>query len=34
VAGWKELVTLLRPGGFMRLGLYSELARRMIVAAR
>jgi tetratricopeptide (TPR) repeat protein/2-polyprenyl-3-methyl-5-hydroxy-6-metoxy-1,4-benzoquinol methylase len=34
VAGWKELVSLLRPGGFMRLGLYSELARRMILAAR
>ena len=34
LAGWKVLVSLLRPGGFMKLGLYSELARRHIVVAR
>jgi SAM-dependent methyltransferase len=34
VAGWRELLSLLRPGGFMRLGLYSECARRDVVAAR
>jgi SAM-dependent methyltransferase len=33
-AGWRVLLRLLRPGGFMRVGLYSELARRGIVAAR
>ena len=33
-AGWRELCALLRPGGFMRVGLYSEAARRDIVAAR
>ncbi|GKQ54174.1 bifunctional 2-polyprenyl-6-hydroxyphenol methylase/3-demethylubiquinol 3-O-methyltransferase UbiG [Bradyrhizobium sp. Ce-3] len=33
-AGWRVLVTLLRPGGTMRIGLYSELARRVIVEAR
>ena len=33
-AGWRVLVSLLKPGGFMKLGLYSELARRHIVAAR
>jgi SAM-dependent methyltransferase len=33
-AGWRVLLKLLRPGGFMRIGLYSELARRGIVAAR
>jgi SAM-dependent methyltransferase len=33
-AGWRALLKLLRPGGFMRVGLYSELARRGIVAAR
>jgi len=31
---WRILLGLLRPGGFMHLGLYSELARRNIVAAR
>jgi SAM-dependent methyltransferase len=31
---WRTLLTRLRPGGFMRIGLYSELARRDIVAAR
>jgi len=33
-AGWCVLLKVLRPGGFMRVGLYSELARRRIVAAR
>jgi Tfp pilus assembly protein PilF/2-polyprenyl-3-methyl-5-hydroxy-6-metoxy-1,4-benzoquinol methylase len=32
--GWQQLVSLLRPGGFMRLGLYSEAARKTINAAR
>jgi SAM-dependent methyltransferase len=32
--GWRVLFSLLKPGGFMKLGLYSELARRHIVAAR
>ncbi|WP_168205909.1 class I SAM-dependent methyltransferase [Geobacter sp. FeAm09] len=32
--GWKLLLSLLRPGGFMRIGLYSELARECVVAAR
>jgi SAM-dependent methyltransferase len=34
LAAWRILLGLLRPGGFMHLGLYSELARRDIVAAR
>ena len=29
--GWQVLLSLLRPGGFMRLGLYSDVARRNIV---
>ncbi|OKO71300.1 hypothetical protein AC628_28665 [Bradyrhizobium sp. NAS96.2] len=33
-AGWRVLVSLLRPGGTMRIGLYSDLARRVIVEAR
>jgi SAM-dependent methyltransferase len=33
-AGWRVLVSLLRPGGRMRIGLYSSLARRVIVEAR
>ncbi len=33
-AGWRVLLSMLRPGGIMRLGLYSEIARRDIVAAR
>ena len=33
-AGWRVLLSLLRPGGFMRIGLYSEIARRGVVAAR
>lgn len=34
LAGWQVLLTLLRPGGFMRLGFYSALARKDISAAR
>jgi tetratricopeptide (TPR) repeat protein/2-polyprenyl-3-methyl-5-hydroxy-6-metoxy-1,4-benzoquinol methylase len=33
-AGWRALLSLLRPGGFMTIGLYSEIARAEIVAAR
>jgi 2-polyprenyl-3-methyl-5-hydroxy-6-metoxy-1,4-benzoquinol methylase len=33
-AGWRVLVSLLRPDGRMRIGLYSDLARRVIVEAR
>jgi tetratricopeptide (TPR) repeat protein/SAM-dependent methyltransferase len=33
-AGWRVLLSMLRPGGVMLLGLYSEIARRDIVAAR
>jgi SAM-dependent methyltransferase len=32
--GWRILLSLLRDGGVMQLGLYSELARRNVVAAR
>jgi len=32
--GWRVLLSLLRPGGAMQVGLYSELARQNIVAAR
>jgi SAM-dependent methyltransferase len=32
--GWSKLVTLLKPGGFMRIGLYSEIARQNVVALR
>lgn len=32
--GWRTLRRLLRPGGLMRLGLYSALARQHVVAAR
>ena len=32
--GWRTLLALLRPGGVMLVGLYSELARQGIVAAR
>ena len=34
VAGWRVLVDLLRPGGLMKIGLYSESARQHIVAGR
>lgn len=33
MAGWRQLFALLRPGGLMRVGLYSELGRAEIVAA-
>jgi SAM-dependent methyltransferase len=33
-AGWRVLLSLLRPGGLMRVGLYSERGRADIVAAR
>jgi tetratricopeptide (TPR) repeat protein/SAM-dependent methyltransferase len=33
-AGWKALLSRLRPSGFMWLGFYSEVARRNIVEAR
>ncbi len=32
--GWRILLSLLRPGGAMQVGLYSELGRRNIVSAR
>jgi len=34
LAGWTVLTELLRPQGLMKIGLYSEKARRRIVAAR
>ena len=34
VAGWRTLCSLLRPGGVMRVGLYSEIARQHVVRAR
>lgn len=34
MAGWAVLAKLLAPGGFMSIGLYSELARRLVVEAR
>src|SRR3569833_3462842 len=33
-AGRRALLSVLRPGGFMQLGLYSEMARRPVMAAR
>jgi tetratricopeptide (TPR) repeat protein/2-polyprenyl-3-methyl-5-hydroxy-6-metoxy-1,4-benzoquinol methylase len=33
-AGWRVLLSLLRPGGHMLLGLYSKVARRGIMAMR
>jgi 2-polyprenyl-3-methyl-5-hydroxy-6-metoxy-1,4-benzoquinol methylase len=33
-AGWRTLLTRLRPGGFMCLGFYSETARRHVVKGR
>jgi tetratricopeptide (TPR) repeat protein/SAM-dependent methyltransferase len=33
-AGWRVLLSKLRPGGFMRVGLYSRLARQGVQAAR
>jgi 2-polyprenyl-3-methyl-5-hydroxy-6-metoxy-1,4-benzoquinol methylase/tetratricopeptide (TPR) repeat protein len=34
LAGWRVLADLLKPGGIMFVGLYSELARRAVVDAR
>lgn len=34
LAGWRVLCGLLEPGGVMKIGLYSEIARRGVVAAR
>ncbi len=34
LAGWKMLQSLLNPGGVLRLGLYSQTARRPITLAR
>jgi len=34
IAGWKALKEVLKPGGFMKIGLYSELARTNVVLAR
>jgi 2-polyprenyl-3-methyl-5-hydroxy-6-metoxy-1,4-benzoquinol methylase/tetratricopeptide (TPR) repeat protein len=33
-AGWRTLAGMLRPGGFMRVGLYSELGRRDLAPVR
>jgi 2-polyprenyl-3-methyl-5-hydroxy-6-metoxy-1,4-benzoquinol methylase len=32
--GWRVLASLLKPGGFMRVGLYSESGRKAVVRAR
>ena len=32
--GWRILLSLLRPGGMMQVGLYSKLARQSVTAAR
>lgn len=34
LAGWRVLTSLLRPGGVMKVALYSETGRRGVVAAR
>ena len=34
MAGWRVLVDILKPGGLMKIGLYSALARRHIVEVR
>ena len=34
MAGWKVLTNCLKPGGLMKIGLYSELARQQIVQIR
>jgi len=34
MVGWRVLADLLRPGGFMKIGLYSEAARGPVVQAR
>jgi tetratricopeptide (TPR) repeat protein/2-polyprenyl-3-methyl-5-hydroxy-6-metoxy-1,4-benzoquinol methylase len=33
-AGWRLLLSMLRPGGFMRVGLYSKIARQDLAEAR
>ena len=33
-AGWRALAALRKPGGFMRIGLYSEAGRKSVVRAR
>ncbi len=32
--GWRILTNLLKPGGYMKIALYSEIARNSVVAAR
>jgi ubiquinone/menaquinone biosynthesis C-methylase UbiE len=32
--GWQVLTGILKPGGYFKIGLYSEIARKQIVAAR
>jgi len=34
LAGWRNLVGLLRPGGFMKIGLYGKIDRKDIVSGR
>ena len=34
VSGWRVLSTLLRPGGVMKIGLYSQLARQDVISGR
>ena len=34
LGAWRRLLSILRPGGLMNVGLYSELARQSIVRAR
>ena len=34
LAGWRVLASLMKPGGVMKLALYSEIGRRGVVAAR
>ena len=34
MAGWNVLVDLLKPGGLMKIGLYSDLARQHIIEVR
>ena len=34
LAGWRVLTDLLRPGGVMKIGLYSEAARQDVIAGR
>ena len=34
LAGWRILLSMLRSGGFMRIGLYSKVARQDLIGAR